>query len=143
LTYWGGLSIEDLLALINGWTRATQYRDALGHVFHAEVNLSPDVIVNLAKLGLTASKNTGGRPAHGRMQGTAASSSPPTAPASSASSTTPAGTAKGVTGLLKTLTGTLQGVTGALQGGPGSVNGASGAPSTSNVTNLLNYLLGK
>jgi phospholipid/cholesterol/gamma-HCH transport system substrate-binding protein len=51
LTRAAGLSIDDLLGIIWGWSHAIQYRDGLGHIFHAKVALSPQIIYDLARFG--------------------------------------------------------------------------------------------
>ena len=53
LTHWAGLSVVDLLAAVQGWSSGLQFRDGLGHVFHAELGLSPGLVANLASFGVT------------------------------------------------------------------------------------------
>jgi phospholipid/cholesterol/gamma-HCH transport system substrate-binding protein len=57
LTYWANASVVDLIALLQGWDRAIQFRDGLGHIFHTSVALDPSLIVNLAKHGSPATGN--------------------------------------------------------------------------------------
>jgi virulence factor Mce-like protein len=153
LTYWLGSSVADVLGLMNGWTRAIQFRDGLGHVFHAELGISPSVIVNLAKLGLTSHKSSAKTAARSGAQptgGTVAPSSSPSsaAPASPAPAPAPAAP-NPVSGLLQKLTGLLGGGSGGSGGGSsGSTagsggSGGSGGSTASNLNSLLGYLLGK
>jgi hypothetical protein len=155
LSYWLQVATPDLLGVMQGWSRSIQFRDGLGHVFHAEVDISPSVVVNLAKLGAPASAN---RRAGAKPRPTAAGSNttaPTQAPLPPA--TTGSRLAKPLSGLLSAVSRTLGGVTGTLGGVSKTLKGvssalglapspppsASGSSNGSNLTGLLKYLLGK
>jgi hypothetical protein len=136
LTYWLGLSVQDLLGLMNGWDRAIQYRDGLGHVFHAEIGISPSIVVNLTKaFGLAADKGAKGAALvrSGARSNPAAAPQTPSAAAPAASGAL----GKGVSALLKSLSGVLGG------GPKPPTGGGSGSSSTSSLSGLLGYLLGR
>jgi virulence factor Mce-like protein len=147
LTHWAGLSVVDLLAAIQGWSSGLQFRDGLGHVFHAELGLSPGLVANLASFGVPSLKR-GKRAAAAGRTATApakrAAAQPSAAPASTRASS-PAGVATpGVSGLLHGLSGVLGHVLGsAAAGGSAAPSASSGSSGPSNLSSLLNYLLGK
>jgi ABC-type transporter Mla subunit MlaD len=164
LTYWLQVALPDVLAVMQGWSRSIQFRDGLGHVFHAEVDISPDVVVNLSKFGFPAGNSGRAGKAPRRARPTAAGSSVPALAQAHAPATTGSRAGNGLSGLLKTLTGALGGVSGKLGGVSGGLKGvsgklgglsgalggvsgappaASGASSGENLTALLKYLIGK
>jgi phospholipid/cholesterol/gamma-HCH transport system substrate-binding protein len=135
LTHWAGLSVVDLLSLIEGWDSGLQFRDGLGHVFHAELGLSPGLVANLASFGLPSlSRKPSAATSHAhaatgpaRRTATAASGSGP-APASANPGATP--------------TAATSSVGAASSGASSGATGASGGTSSS-LSSLLDFLLGK
>lgn len=123
LTHWAGLSVVDLLAAMQGWSSGLQFRDGLGHVFHAELGLSPGLVENLASFGLPSLDR---RAPAKSTRSTARAGAPATSSAPAKGSGTVAGSASGI-----------------VSGAKGAATGGSGSPSPSSLTSLLNYLLGK
>lgn len=48
LSTWLGLSSQDFFNVFAGWSRAIQFRDGLGHIFNGDVNLNPEIVLNVA-----------------------------------------------------------------------------------------------
>jgi ABC-type transporter Mla subunit MlaD len=135
-------SVDNILAVVDNWSRAIQFRDGLSHVFRGEASITADVVQSLVNrmIGPHASHAARrGRQApvlHLAAPGPAApASAPPTAPPEPHES----------------LGSTVNRRVGALVGGLlGAVsNIGHGAPppqqasSSSSVSTLLNYLLGR
>lgn len=152
LTYWLNLSVPDLLAVAQGWARSIQFRDGLGHVFHAEVGILPTTVINLAGIGSAAKANRSHAPkSHTKKTGTNLLGT---------ASGLGAGVTHGLGGIVHSVTGLLGGVSGGLgSAASGAVNGlggtvkhvtgtassgsSSGASKPADLGDLLNYLLGK
>lgn len=56
LSTWLGLSSQDLFNIFAGWSRAIQYRDGLGHLFHGNLFLDPEIVLKAADRGATAAQ---------------------------------------------------------------------------------------
>jgi virulence factor Mce-like protein len=149
LTHWAGLSVVDLLAAVQGWSSGLQFRDGLGHVFHAELGISPGLVSNLAGLPALARRHghaAGSRTAARQSAAATGPSAPSSASVQAPSATRGAASSAGVAGLLHGISGALGHVLGSVGGGsaPSSAgSGSSGSSGSSNLSNLLNYLLGK
>ncbi|MHB8694481.1 MAG: MlaD family protein [Solirubrobacteraceae bacterium] len=53
LSAWVGLSAQDIIGIMNGWSRAIQFRDGVSHVFNANIYLNPSIVLNIADQGAT------------------------------------------------------------------------------------------
>jgi virulence factor Mce-like protein len=51
LSAWVGLSAQDIIGIMNGWSRAIQFRDGVSHVFNANLYLDPSIVLNIADQG--------------------------------------------------------------------------------------------
>jgi phospholipid/cholesterol/gamma-HCH transport system substrate-binding protein len=51
LSAWLGLSAQDIIGIMNGWSRAIQFRDGVSHVFNANLYLDPNIVLNIADQG--------------------------------------------------------------------------------------------
>jgi phospholipid/cholesterol/gamma-HCH transport system substrate-binding protein len=51
LSAWIGLSAQDIVGIMNGWSRAIQFRDGISHVFNANLYLNPSIVLNIADQG--------------------------------------------------------------------------------------------
>ena len=128
LTHWAGLSVVDLLAAIQGWSSGLQFRDGLGHVFHAELGLSPGLVANLASWRAALAR----RRATPRARAAGAHRSGATGPRrrsaherSGAVGDSGAASTPGVAGLLHGLSGVLGHVLGSVAGGGSAASSAS------------------
>jgi phospholipid/cholesterol/gamma-HCH transport system substrate-binding protein len=123
LTHWLGLSADDLMAALLGWDRAIQQRDGLGHMFRAELLLSPSLINELVSstgAELTSSSTpprAPHAPAGGQPVPSPRSAGPP-----------PSGPTAG---------------DGAPASSPSPAPAPSGGSLPDGVSKLLNYLLGR
>jgi phospholipid/cholesterol/gamma-HCH transport system substrate-binding protein len=122
-------SVDNILAVVDNWSRAIQFRDGLSHVFRGEASFTPNTITALINNLLKANLTTPAKPHAGTHRATAAVTSTgvtePASPAAGAPTRNP----KDVGGLVAAI---LAPVT------PPSV-----APATHNLGSLLNYLLGR
>jgi ABC-type transporter Mla subunit MlaD len=133
-------SVDNLLAIIENWSRAIQFRDGLGHVFRGEGAVSADsltsIINRLLASGLSKAAARHGRSsvrAVGATRPTAATSAPARSGASGSSgsssgSGTPPSSQGGVAGLLSQLGSALSGT-------------SSNNSSQQSLSSLLNYLV--
>jgi phospholipid/cholesterol/gamma-HCH transport system substrate-binding protein len=143
-------SVDNILAVVENWSRAIQLRDGLSHVFRGEASMTTDTLTSMIdRLAGHPSSDRGraARPAPGvRAAGPAPA---PAGPRGQGPRTgvapSPSSRLGAVTGLLNRVTGTL----GGLLKGNGSPSppsahvsspGASSSPSS--VSSLLKYLLG-
>jgi virulence factor Mce-like protein len=131
LTQTLNLSIDNALALIQGWARAIQSRDAVGHYFRGRATVTAAVLLDAVKLLTKGSGTPAKRSIH-------ASSSPAATPVSSGSG---GGSAAGSGATTSTPAPTAQPPV--IRVGPISIP----APQPSNpigkaVSGLLHYLLG-
>jgi phospholipid/cholesterol/gamma-HCH transport system substrate-binding protein len=134
LTHWAGLSVVDLLSLIEGWDSGLQFRDGLGHVFHAELGLSPGLVANLASFGvqsLARKPHAASTQVHGSSAPAQAAASAPAASGPAPASGSPSATA--------TATASASSAATASSGAAPGTTGTSG----SSISSLLNFLLGK
>jgi ABC-type transporter Mla subunit MlaD len=137
-------SVDNLLAIIDNWSRAIQFRDGLGHVFRGEGAVSADSLTSIinrllgshvsaaARRRQSARTPTGTRPAASSSARTpAGSAGQASAPGSSSSSAPPSQPASqgGVAGLLQQLAA-------AAGGGSSSTSAPQGS-----LSSLLNYLV--
>jgi phospholipid/cholesterol/gamma-HCH transport system substrate-binding protein len=149
--------IGNVLGLMEGWSRATQARDAASHVFRFGLTISPATFGSLAPLFATTSKRrtSARQPSLRSLLAPLATPAPaPTAPAAPATNPVAKVLApvKGAVGGVSRLTAPLTGaasnvastVTHTLQQlglGAGSPAGSSTSPSQRSLQQLLNYLL--
>jgi phospholipid/cholesterol/gamma-HCH transport system substrate-binding protein len=140
-------SVDNIIAIVDNWSRAIQFRDGLSHIFRAEVAVSPDMLNSLLSRYTSGSKTSPAR--HRSSQPGARSSSTPAAnhPApttSSPTTSTPTNPTSGLSsGLSSVLSTVLGGVSNALHH-----TGATGTSGTAGTTGpafgrLLGYLLGR
>jgi phospholipid/cholesterol/gamma-HCH transport system substrate-binding protein len=128
-------SVDNVLAIVQNWSRAIQFRDGLSHIFRGEALFSPETIRSLVER-LGVSLNPGALPAgRAKTRGAAPAASSPV-PAASAPATAPApspgaGAAPGLGGIVDAATGAVGGLAG------------GGNPGSKNSQDLLDYLLGK
>jgi virulence factor Mce-like protein len=132
LTHWAGLSVDDLMAVMENWDRAIQGRDAMGHVFHANIGVDPTLLTETVPTPSTSSAPK------------AAASSPGVAPVSSphppSSGTTtvkqPSASVPGsVASVIAPITSVVNSVV-------NSVVAPATQPATSALSSLLKYLFG-
>jgi phospholipid/cholesterol/gamma-HCH transport system substrate-binding protein len=59
-------SADNLLAVVDNWSRAIQFRDGLSHVFRGEGGVTPDVLISVIErlLGKSSAHARHGSPAH-------------------------------------------------------------------------------
>jgi ABC-type transporter Mla subunit MlaD len=125
-------SVDNILAVVDNWSRAIQFRDGLSHVFRGEASITPDVLRSLVsrllgKLSLAA-------PRH--RSATANPVAPPKpAPAPAAPAPKPTRPGVNVGGVLAGVGATVHKVLSSTPPPPSS----SGQP----LSSLLHYLLGK
>jgi phospholipid/cholesterol/gamma-HCH transport system substrate-binding protein len=151
LTRAAGLSIDNILGLIEGWARSIQGRDNIGHVFHGRALFGPEFINSL----LNSLKPA--RPTPPRRQQPAPTPQPAGRPQAADSATTPVSRRPSTptTAPLPTLlsgagVSKLTGSLGALLGGPNQGSTSPQPPPTSSgsgsnqngLGHLLGYLLG-
>jgi phospholipid/cholesterol/gamma-HCH transport system substrate-binding protein len=135
------VSIDDVLATAEGWARAIQGRDALGHVFHGLATFSPEVmrilVGRLEGTGAAKARRRGAR----RQAGKAPQR--PAAPNSDALRGTRGLLDKAVPEARGLLDKVLPGSGGLLGGGSPPRGNGDAAPNTSlRADKLLDYLLG-
>lgn len=140
------LSVDNIIATAWNWAHAIELRDALGHVFRAEVAITPQTVKELVNrlLSSPAVSTPARRPGHRAVRPALR----PVAAPSTATASPPA--AKPTGGALSGVSKVLGGVAGGVLGGLGSalhLGGGSSAPQGAgssiggDVTNLLKYLL--
>jgi phospholipid/cholesterol/gamma-HCH transport system substrate-binding protein len=132
-------SVDNILAVVDNWSRAIQFRDGLSHVFRGEASITPDVLQSLVN----------------RLLGGAAKRSAPlarrTSPAAPAAAPvhrttpTPAGSAPLHRAPLRSrVTAVVNGlVTRILNGSPGSAPAQQTPAAGSSLSSLLQYLIGR
>jgi virulence factor Mce-like protein len=123
LTYWLSASIVDALGSVQGWDRAIQFRDGVGHVYHAEVGIEPSLIVNFGKSGTAPAAKRDRRALSKSPSGKPAAAAAPSKPAPGSTSSAPAPAPRPTVGS-------------AVSGVPGAVAGA-----TPTLSKLLKYLI--
>jgi phospholipid/cholesterol/gamma-HCH transport system substrate-binding protein len=126
-------SVDNVLAIVQNWSRAIQFRDGLSHVFRGEALFSPETFRSLVeRLGVSLDPNAPA--ARAKTRAGAPAQSPASAPQPGNAAPAPpspgAGAAPGLAGIVDAATGVVGGITG---GGSGSKN----------TQDLLDYLLGK
>jgi phospholipid/cholesterol/gamma-HCH transport system substrate-binding protein len=154
-------SADNILAVLDGWSRAIELRDGLSHVFRGEATYSPDFILSVVD-SLAAAQRTPSTQAH---RSTPTAPVTQSAPSSSAAAATPVlsggpvgtlgSTLAAALGQTKsTLSSTIGQAGKALSGILGTTLGTTGAsgvvgtvtatgPRDGGVAALLNYLIGK
>jgi virulence factor Mce-like protein len=143
-------SVDNILAVVDNWSRAIEFRDGLSHVFRGEASVTPDVLQSLIDR-MTAGHSAPATRAHASKPqpqpapapshtspGTAPSPAPPAGSPSPGASPAPPDPVQALGSLLSKLLGPPP----ATPAAPAS--GGSSAPSSSSPqSSLLNYLLGK
>jgi virulence factor Mce-like protein len=143
-------SVDNILAVVENWSRAIQFRDRMSHVFRGEASIAPALyerlISNLTgKLGGGAAKAKPGATAPPKPA--PAASSAPAAPPSSPSAAKPADPLSGVVAkgkdALKQTVGTVDALVKRLIGGAPPA-GQSPPPKAApgQASSLLDFLLG-
>jgi hypothetical protein len=122
------LSVDNLLAVVDNWSRAIQFRDGISHVFRGAAGFTPDALESIISRALGASSSgTAGRNAHAK--GTSALRTVRSATqAGGTSQAQPAQAQPTAPGLAQRLLGAVGGTA------------SQGAPPQS-LSSLLNYLL--
>jgi phospholipid/cholesterol/gamma-HCH transport system substrate-binding protein len=130
-------SIDNLLALLDNWAHAIQFRDGISHVFRGEATIAPSEYTRLlANLGIPRASGTPARAVHAKSPSSKASSSPvPSAPpAAQVHASVPGLLGGAAAGLKQTLGSLTQSLTGA-------VNNPTTQSVAGKVKSLLGYLL--
>jgi phospholipid/cholesterol/gamma-HCH transport system substrate-binding protein len=130
-------SVDNILGIVDNWSRAIEFRDGLSHVFRAEVAVSPDTVNSLlSRYASSVAKIPARHPSAARSAPSPGSTPTSQQPAS----TTTSPTAPTTSGLPSVLSRLLGGVTSALH--HTGTTGASGSSGSGAVSRLLGYLLG-
>ncbi|MHB8691569.1 MAG: MlaD family protein [Solirubrobacteraceae bacterium] len=130
-------SVDNLLALLDNWAHAIQFRDGISHVFRGEATIAPSQYARLlANLGITPASNSPARAVHAKRP--ASPATPPSAPSAtpipSVHLSVPGLLGGAAAGLKRTLGSVAQSLTSAVNNPPTqSVAGK--------VKSLLGYLL--
>jgi virulence factor Mce-like protein len=130
-------SADNVIAILENWSRAIQFRDGLGHVFRGEATVSAELLNSMLRRLLPATTGRGGKPADpkapakpGLLKQLVTPAKPPVSNAAPAAAPVPA---KPLDALASAVEKTLSGlVPPPKQGDPG--DGTSGK-------SLLDYLL--
>ncbi|MCW3011207.1 MAG: hypothetical protein JWO90_1611 [Solirubrobacterales bacterium] len=140
-------SADNLVAILENWSRAIQLRDGVGHVFRGEATASPNLVLSaLDRLGKPASQPKGKAKAERGGTSVPAPSSP-----SSGRAPAPATKVPDLPGVLgRTLEDTQQGVKAATDAVKDVLGAAAGPPKSGGSTSppdppaadLLDFLLG-
>jgi virulence factor Mce-like protein len=145
-------SVDNILAIVENWSRAIEFRDGLSHVFRGEASVTPDVLQSLIDRLTHSSSQAPARRHAARPQASGAPQSPGThasgapAPASGpASGPSPSPGSSPASGPVAALGNLLGQVVGGVTGqAPPPSSGSSTPPSSSSPqSSLLNYLLGR
>jgi phospholipid/cholesterol/gamma-HCH transport system substrate-binding protein len=130
-------SIDNLLALLDNWAHAIQFRDGISHIFRGEATIAPSEYTRLlANLGIARTSGSAPRAVHATSPAAPPTPSPaPSTPAAAPVHTTLPGVLGGAASRLNQTLGSLaQSLTGAL-------NSSTAQSVTSKVKSLLGYLL--
>jgi phospholipid/cholesterol/gamma-HCH transport system substrate-binding protein len=131
-------SIDNVLAVVENWSRAIQFRDGLSHVFRGEAVVTPETLRSIINRLTRLTQPAG---AHSKSKLPALRPTPPPA-AAAPRRDAPAVHLPSVGGTLQKLgdgvTKTLKGLTGKLPGPAPS----STPPATGDVRKVLDFLLG-
>jgi virulence factor Mce-like protein len=127
-------SVDNVLAVVENWSRAIQFRDGLSHVFRGEASITPNVLESLVNRLLGGASARRRRPvSHPRPAVPGTTTPAPTR-------TLPAPTLPIKPHLPISVGGVLSGVTGAVH----KLRGATQQPpSGATLSSLLHYLLGR
>jgi phospholipid/cholesterol/gamma-HCH transport system substrate-binding protein len=154
-----GLTSDDLMAILQGWSRAIQARDGLTHMFRAKVNFNMDTLRD-AILRLEPPQTTHGKarpvatpPANAGRPTPGSAPSRPTVPPLPGVVQQVSGIVQEATGAVQQLTGTVQQATGAVgqtlngltqstQAGSAQQSSGSSNQTASATKQLLDYLFG-
>jgi virulence factor Mce-like protein len=140
-------SANNLIGILDNWSKATSLGDSLSHVFRGEASYSTEVLTsainNLLGINLVPAQKRGAsrRPASAQAAAPQPAASAPQPAASAPSS--PSGPAGLVKTLTKPLVQTLQNLLGGAVGNSGPPPAGSQAGSPGAVSSLLKYLLGR
>ena len=129
-------SVDNLLAVVENWSRAIQFRDGLSHVFRGEAAITPDVLKSVIDRLVphrAKAKRQGARPQQQPLGAQTQPHGAPVSPPPSAKPTLPS--------LGSAVSGVVQQALGKVTGTPPPAQPNSSSP-PNHVSSLLKYLLG-
>jgi virulence factor Mce-like protein len=130
-------SVDNLLALLDNWAHAIQFRDGISHVFRGEATIAPSEYTRLlANLGIPRASGSPARPVHAKRPATPVTtpSAPSATPSPSVHLSVPGLLGGAAAGLKQTLGSLTQSLTSA-------VNNPTTQSVAGKVKSLLGYLL--
>lgn len=128
-------SIDNLLALLDNWAHAIQFRDGISHIFRGEGTIAPSEYTRLlANLGITPASTSAAHVVHSKRPASAATpATRPSAPITTATAPVPGLVGGAASGLKQTIGSLAQTLSTILSPTTQSVGGK--------VQSLLGYLL--